>query len=761
MQIRLAFLKFAVLGFSLHAFAADLPSVNNPTGTNQNNSNANSKFKIAAPVPPTPGAFDVETAEYKFPAKTDPDILSTSATELWARAYWPKTLTGQRPIVFLLHGNHSTCGEGTPRNDFDCSYTSEGACPVGQVVVPNHEGFNYLGKQLASLGYIAVSINANRGITCGNGTDADEGLILARGKLVLRHIEEWNKWAVSGGAPTSLGVAPDAFLNHIDITNVGLMGHSRGGEGVRAALALYRDESSIWPARIPNLKIRGIFEIGSVDGMAGRVLDADDTAWNQLLPMCDGDVSDLAGRQPFERMLKKISEVRKTPKSLTMVYGTNHNFYNSEWHSDDSYNCLNHKEVHGPGPESDVQQKVAAAQLSAFMLANVGADKNPSMGRMFDPSFAYPPSLASVTRVDRAHLYTFDRVYSAVVDDFDQATGTSSTGKPNQASVVHVKNEITETPTRMDVTWDSNGSDRFVQLNWADAGQGRDVSAYTSLDLRVGRALDQIKERPSVFSIALVDAVGRLSKSVLSKRYVKIDGPNNEEDLYQTIRISLSDFGIPMGATVQGVRLIFDKSEKGHLYVANVRFTTNNPLAFAGTLNTPLPWQTPIVSKKKKDDGDIDLFMGNGNVNATPIAAATPAPSPTPAQLMPNAPANNTRAKSNNSASLVVNKADIISTRVVRNSKYLSGRDAVEIAVETEKGNFPPEAQLPTLVLAGNQFSVSRYAPTGATNLLIFSVARKDVTNLPANGPAHVQYGRVNARKFWTLPDYDRNQLDR
>ncbi len=698
----------------------------------------NLSTRSLAPSPKVPGQFAIASAEYKFPASVDPDVLATAATELWARAYWPKKVSGALPIVFLLHGNHSTCGEGTPRNDYDCTYTAEGTCPVGQVVVPNHEGYNYLGQQLASLGYIVVSINANRGITCGNGNDADWGLNLARGRLVLRHIEEWNKWATAGGAPTSLGVAPDAFLGHVDITNVGLMGHSRGGEGMRAALTLYRDQNSIWPARIPNLKIRGIFEIASVDGQAGRVLDADDTAWNQLLPMCDGDVSNLEGRMPFERMIKKSVETRKTPKSLTYVFGTNHNFYNTEWHSDDSYNCVNHTEIHGPGPTSTNQQMTASIELSAFMLANVGANAQPAMGRLFDPSYLIPSDLSKITRVDRDHIYTFDRTFSAVVDDFDQPTGTSSSHKTNASSGVDVENELSTMPPREIVTWTTASANNFVQLNWADAGQGKNVSGYTSLDLRVGRQLDQIKEAPTLFSIALVDSKGRVSTPVSSAKYIDVSGPYNDETLYQTMRIPLGDFGLAGGVDIQGVRLIFDRSALGHLNFANVRFTANNPVAFMGSLNEPLPWQTPIVIPKEDED------------------LPTP-PHQTPTTKVVNRP----NGPNGNAPRMEISKADLLATKLVLNSKYMSGGPAIEVLVRASKGRFPVEAQLPTLVMAGNKFSVSRFAPTGRTDTMIFSISQKDVRALPSNGSMHIQYGRVSPRKFWRMEPFEKSQFDR
>ena len=686
--------------------------------------------RTEAPAPPMPGPLAFQTAEYKFAAKVDADVLATASTEIWARAFWPTDLSKPHPIVFLLHGNHSTCRDG--KDDYDCSYTNEGTCPAGQTVLPNHEGYNYLAQQLASLGFIAVTINANRGITCGNGSDADWGLNLARGRLVLRHIEQWNLWATQGGAPASLGLAPDAFVGKVDLTNVGLMGHSRGGEGMRAAAALYRDAGSIWPARIPNLNIRGIFEIGSVDGQAGRVLDADDMAWNQLLPMCDGDVADLQGRNPFERMLKKSAETRKTPKSLTMVWGTNHNFYNTQWMTDESTNCLNHEDVHGPGPQSENQQKIAATELGAFMLANVGAERDSKMGQLFDPAYLVPSSLSSITRIDRDNVYTFDRTFDVVVDDFDQASGISSNHKANSAVGVSIKNENAELPPRGEVAWTASGLDHYVQVNLTDAGQGRDVAPFTSLDLRVGRPLDQIHEPSTEFSVALVDSTGKLSLPVQITKFADIFGPGSEVNLYQTVRIPMAEFGVVRGTLIQGVRIIFDKTGKGELYFANVRLAINNPVAFASSLSQPLSPEDVVPSTKQSSDPDVGL---NTPRNPTIVAAPTPivppgTPNPLPSvPVIPNFGFNPTAMMS--SPKIKILQAQLLRTNVISSSKYLSGRAGVEIAVASKKGIFPAEAQLPTLVMAGNKFSVSRYAPTGKLGILIFSVPREDFARFP------------------------------
>jgi hypothetical protein len=41
--------------------------------------------------------------------------------------------------------------------------------------------------------------------------------------------------------------------------------------------------------------VQGIFEIGPVDGQNPTPQNADGTNWAVLLPMCDGDLSDLQG----------------------------------------------------------------------------------------------------------------------------------------------------------------------------------------------------------------------------------------------------------------------------------------------------------------------------------------------------------------------------------------------------------------------------------------------------------------------------------
>src|SRR5262245_20728455 len=253
----------------------------------------------------------ITVSEYKLPAAFDP-VVTTLATELWARVYRPASLASSpHALLVLLHGNHATCGRlAGPAEHFDINvqYTFTGTCPAGFIPVPSHAGYGYFAERLASLGYIVVSINANRGINAAPGVLGDRGLNLARGRLVLRHLQKRSYW--NSGAETPPTGLND-LVGNIDFSHVALLGHSRGGEGMRAAYNFYQSgdpNHTPWRTPIGPMTIEGIFEIGPVDGQTALTLNALGTAWNVLLPMCDGDVFNLQGVKPFDRMLRVTAE---------------------------------------------------------------------------------------------------------------------------------------------------------------------------------------------------------------------------------------------------------------------------------------------------------------------------------------------------------------------------------------------------------------------------------------------------------------------
>ncbi len=557
--------------------------------------------------------------EYKLPARLHADVTESALTELWASVTRPATLLDDRryPLLLFLHGNHGTCGVGqNPRSDFDCTYTYRGACPVGSVVVPSHRGYDYVGTELAARGFIVVSVNANRGITCGDGEEGDESFNLARGRLVLKHLEQLSAWNRGlAETPAELGVS---LQGRLDLTEVGMMGHSRGGEGVRAAYEQYRDPHSPWPERIGEpVTFRAIFEIGPVDGQTPRVLNADGTAWAVLLPMCDGDVSDLQGVRPFDRMLAQISEQRETPKSTYTAWGTNHNYFNSEWQQSDSPGCEEHRAVFADGPGitgSAEQRQIGLRSMLAFFAANVGAGHNSALNALFDPT----SPLESGTRIDRGHTPSLRPNRGITLEDFDAATGQSARGLPivaQNVSVAHVavpEHDPGSRAARIDWPASATGqapiapNDRWLEVPFSAAREGIDLSAYTHLEFRVGRAAADDRLAPTPLVVRLIDGAGSLSEPIDVAAFgVRLDGPVggpfNSHVVLQTARIPLAAFGAGRGAAVRGVRFGFPDVRGARLYLGNVR-------ASLGTASLS-PTQTG---------------NGPGRPTATPLPAAEP-----------------------------------------------------------------------------------------------------------------------------------------
>ena len=525
------------------------------------------------------------SAEYKFPATVDPDVLSDRETELWARVYAPAQLDpGERyPLLVFLHGNRSTCGTGTnPRRDHKSHYTDTGECPEGYVVTPSHDGYGYIADEMASQGYIVVSINANRGINAGSGASGDGSLILARARLVLKHLLRLAQWD-RGELPTPSSLGFD---------QVGMMGHSRGGPGVRAAYYLYDEIGSTWPSRIGTpIEFQSIFEIAPTDNFPSH--DAVGVHWAALLPMCDTSVFGLDGIRSFDRSMALTYEHPPHFRATATVWGTNHNFYNSEWQYSDAGRCVGHEPLfqaenyihpsgwYTPGVTgSEEQRAVGKALVTSFFLGTVGANSDLSEAAIFDPRNELGPEITSITRVDRGFNPSPNWGDVLRLEEFTDETGIGMTGA--QAMITHVNVEYTElfehdpSYRGAHVTWTSASYDRIFQPHFADEGYGLPLSRFDTLDFRVDLAIDEelnVTESTN-FSIRLVDRNGFVSYPVDISDYVDLSNPVRRHSMLQTVRIPLTDFGGLSLEHIRGVRFSFDDTETGSIYLASIRAST-------------------------------------------------------------------------------------------------------------------------------------------------------------------------------------------
>ncbi len=621
-----------------------------------------------APDPTGRGDFAVATSQYRLPASTDPTIMTDRATEIWARVWRPVSNDdlGRLPLVVFLHGNHGTCGTffcsvancgrpiplpNGPRIDDRIDYTFTGTCPragegsppaeTDYVVSPSHEGYTYLAEQLASRGYLVVSINANRGITAGPAQDLgtpghpfieDRGLNLARARLVLKHLELLSRWNL-GTEPTpgSLGFS---LRDAINFRKVALVGHSRGGEGVRGAYNIYTGRNTDinpyaaidWRARISEtVDFKGIFEIAPVDRQTVRTLNAEGTTWSVMLPGCDGDVINQQGMWPYDRMMKSFTEDPARQKAFYYVLGANHNYWNTEWQFSDSSGCYNSTvQLFQTDPATGIlpgvtgserQRTTGSASILALIRgavsASEGDDESARFLTNFDPQYGLPAVVTSAALIQRGFIASPSSNVTQALEDFEGPTGTSQFGVPNQASNVTVEHvgvvehgapftaragDLTRVPLPAFVhagriTWQRAGADVFFQINFAAAGQGLDLSSSATVDFRVDREsplrTTLNPAGPTNFHVQLVAADGTLSAPVSAADYIELVGPFGTPDADLTFispafpdgyHVNLPTARIPMGAfhaddvsATRGIRLTFDSTATGKIYVTDFR----------------------------------------------------------------------------------------------------------------------------------------------------------------------------------------------
>ena len=183
-----------------------------------------------------------------------------------ARVWYPDG-EGPFPLVLVVHGNHNM-------RDF------------------SDPGYDYLGELLASRGYILASIDEN----FINGLRAEND---ARGWFLLKHVQAFEGFNGEAGNP---------FEGKVDMGNIVLIGHSRGGEAVANAAAFnhlryYPDDASL--EFDFGYDIQGIISIAPVDGQylpTGRKVGVEDVSYLTFHGSHDGDVTSFHGLRIYDRL---------------------------------------------------------------------------------------------------------------------------------------------------------------------------------------------------------------------------------------------------------------------------------------------------------------------------------------------------------------------------------------------------------------------------------------------------------------------------
>lgn len=464
------------------------------------------------------------------------------------RVWYPQG-DGPFPLVLIIHGNHQMEDYSDP-------------------------GYQYLGKLLASRGYITVSVDQNflNGSWSGGISNEND----ARAWILLKHLEAWEEWNADSDNP---------FYQMVDLDNIALIGHSRGGEA--AAIAARFNHLDYYPdnALIEfdfGFNIKTVIAIAPCDGQyqpADQPVKLANINYLTIHGGNDADVSTFMGQYQYRRV--EFTDDNLWTKAAVYIEGANHGQFNTTWGRKDLPRpaswLLNTSMLMDP----EIQREIGNIYISSFLELTLND------ARHYRTVFLYPQTLNQWVRDARVVLQYLDPSFNTIADfceDVDVTTTTISGG------VIQTQNLNT-----WQEMWVAGG--QAVKLAWDNPDAKFQIhfprlnEPYTDLYLVMAPGSDQ--HTAVDFTVELSDRTGNKSAltldnfGVIVPRYqrtftkasifekVRYKGLESEP-VMQTFVLPLSVFTAANSdfdsADLAEINFIFDRTTEGEIYLDEVGF---------------------------------------------------------------------------------------------------------------------------------------------------------------------------------------------
>lgn len=198
------------------------------------------------------------------------------------------------PVIFMIHGNHSISRE-------------------------SYLGYDYLGKYLASYGYIFVSVDENVLNERNNENDARAILLLENIKMLKEFNEDKD----------------NPLYGIMDYDNIALAGHSRGGEAI--TIACFFNKLNSYPDNGAfkfdyNFNIKALLAIAPTVSQytpSGHMMELNDINYLVLQGANDQDVCVFMGNTQYDNI--NFTKNNNYIKSSLYIAGANHGQFNTKW----------------------------------------------------------------------------------------------------------------------------------------------------------------------------------------------------------------------------------------------------------------------------------------------------------------------------------------------------------------------------------------------------------------------------------------------
>ncbi len=357
------------------------------------------------------------------------------------RVYLPEG-EGPFPLVLIVHGNHS-------------------------MIDYSDDGYGYLGQLLASRGFLTVSIDEN--FLNGHWSGDFRGKEMpARAWVLLKHLEQWRTW--------------NSDKNHdladkVDMDNIMIVGHSRGGEAVSIAAAY--NQLPYFPDDATeqfdfNFSIKGVVAIAPTDYRYYRKISLENVNFLSIQGSYDADETSFWGMRAYRRLQYTDSISRF--KAGVYMHHANHGQFNATWGKADfgapSKWLLNL----APLLEETQQQEAAKVFISAFAEATL---KNSEAYRAIFKDVA----VAKAWLPKEHYLTHFEVSGFNSIADFEEDINVRTA---RDSSTVQAKNLVLWREENLKTRDQNSQENNVVVLGW-DKKDAEDTSAIGSYEVLLSK----------------------------------------------------------------------------------------------------------------------------------------------------------------------------------------------------------------------------------------------------------------------------------
>jgi len=469
------------------------------------------------------------------------------------------------PVVFVMHGAHPVFSEEditSKRYDL---------------------GFKYLLEELASYGYVAVSLNVNAQYALVYGEPYRYERLIA---IFNDHLD--NLYAANNSSANSFGIT---LKDRMDLSNITLIGHSRSGQGLHYIYENMQQKG--------NDIINALLMITPSEIVMPEIPYADINV-GIIISELDGDVKSLHGQQVFDKYRTGRIEdtiiydktdsynLKEYPISLLYLYGANHNAFNLSLETDDSQS-LRDRESSIRKITKEEQQDFLKQYVVDFLSS---INKNNITGIGINSSETMPGSLYGL-EVSTSYDVANKKVIWMPKDDEHIENNLLGGNNITENSKIQINYDTSfyktdsgpfSHPTRdidigmINITWDKKGASVTTTLpqNHSDLMDYKALSLYMAVD---PTSEQNEKGTNQAMSVLITDKSGNKSKvhidnTAAAMRYNNGYIVENQYADYYSTFTPLSTLLIPLEyfkkvdiSNIESITLLFDKTESGSIMV--------------------------------------------------------------------------------------------------------------------------------------------------------------------------------------------------